>query len=192
MINHIPQLYLSLLRLISALVPSPVRDDWRREWEAEVFARWLQLTEWGQLNLRNKLELTGRIAGATRDAVSFQPPLSSLALLNILVALLVGFGAAQSFEIRSLRDGTWQMFVVSSVGIIVSLLFIASAVAMFRRWQNGRGLIVVTGVLSILLHVYGALPPHRTIGYLAVLVGAGYGLLMLVAFERQRRNNLIA
>jgi len=49
---------------------------------------------------------------------------------------------------------------------------------------------MATGFLSILLHVYGALPPHRHIGYLALLVGAGYGLVMLLGFEWQRRRNL--
>jgi hypothetical protein len=45
--------------------------------------------------------------------------------------------------------------------------------------------------LSILFHVYGALSPHRNIGYVAVVVGAGYGLLMLVTFEWQRRRKLV-
>jgi hypothetical protein len=61
---------------------------------------------------------------------------------------------------------------------------------MLRHWRAVRRLMMATGFLSILLHVYGALPPHRNIGYLALLVGAGYGLVMLLGFEWQRRRNL--
>jgi len=60
-----------------------------------------------------------------------------------------------------------------------------------RQWRAARRLIIVTGLLSILVHVYGALPPHRNMGYVALLVGAGYGLLMLLGFEWQRRRDLL-
>jgi hypothetical protein len=67
-----------------------------------------------------------------------------------------------------------------------------SGIAMLRRWPVARRLVFATSTLSILLHVYGALPPHRNMGYVALLVGAGYGLLMLLGFEWTRRRNLIS
>jgi hypothetical protein len=37
----------------------------------------------------------------------------------------------------------------------------------------------VAAVLSIVFHVYAACPPHRNVGILVLLAGAGYGLLLL-------------
>jgi hypothetical protein len=53
-------------------------------------------------------------------------------------------------------------------------------------------LIIVTGTLSILVYVYGALPPHRNMGILVLIVGAGYGLLMLVVFEWNQKRTLVS
>jgi len=44
----------------------------------------------------------------------------------------------------------------------------------------------------MVVHVYGSLPPHRIMSYPALLVVAGYGLLMLLVFEWSRRRNLIS
>ena len=33
-------------------------------------------------------------------------------------------------------------------------------------------------------HVYGALPPHRNMGYLALLIGAGYAVVMIAVYQR--------
>jgi len=74
----------------------------------------------------------------------------------------------------------------------VSVLFIISAIAMLRQWPAVRRLVVLTGVLSILIHIYGALPPHRNMGYLALLIGAGYALLMMLAYHRNSRRDPIA
>ena len=134
------------------------------------------------------------IAGATRDVASFQQDRTCLILvtLNILVALALGYGAVQEFVVRGILDGEVQPFLLSSVAIVVSVLFIGSAIAMLRSWIAARVLALITGVLSIALHVYGALPPHRNMGYVALFVGAGYGLLMLLAFEWRRRSGRFA
>jgi hypothetical protein len=42
-----------------------------------------------------------------------------------------------------------------------------------------RALTVVAALLSIVFHVYAACPPHRNVGILVLLVGVGYGLLLL-------------
>jgi hypothetical protein len=51
---------------------------------------------------------------------------------------------------------------------------------MWRKWPSARRLAIVTAVSSILFHVYLALPPHRNVGSVALVVGAGYGLVLLV------------
>ena len=185
-----------LLRLIwatSLLVPGEFRSEWRREWEAEVVSRWLLLEKWERLDGQSKLDLLKRVRGALRDVVWFQQRRTRLLLvtLNLLVAALTGFGALQEFIVGGILAGKTQLFLLSLAGIVVSVLFMTSGIAILRQWQKARRLVLATGVLSMLVHVYGALPPHRIMGYVALLVGAGYGLLMLLAFERNRKRNLV-
>jgi len=189
-----PGIYLWIIKAISLLVPKESRIEWRREWDAEIVSRWLLLNEWERLNAHTKLDLFKRVQGSFLDVLSFQQRRTSLMLvaLNLLVALLTGFGALQHFIVQGIRDRQMQPLLFSLVAILVSILFITSGIAMLRRWPTVRRLIVLTGTLSILLHVYGALPPHRNMGFLALIVGAGYGLVMLVAFEWQGKRNLLS
>src|SRR5688572_15024972 len=103
-----------------------------------------------------------------------------LAILNFLIALMLGFGAAQEFIVRGLQGREAQPFFIGLAGIAVSVLFIASGVAMLRKWPNARRLVIITAVASILFHVYAALPPHRNVGLPALIIGAGYGLVLLL------------
>jgi hypothetical protein len=188
-----PRISLGIIRVMSLLVPANARRDWRREWEAELINRWLLCEEWQQSTLRMRSDLLKRSGGALFDVLWFQERRARLLFvtLNILVAGLTGFGAVQEFFVRVFLKPETQPFLVSLAGITVSVLFVISGFALAREWRNTRRLIIGTGVLSILLHVYGALPPHRNMGYVALLLGAGYGLLMLVAFEWQRRRKLV-
>jgi hypothetical protein len=189
-----PGIYVRLIRAISLLVPGQFRSEWRREWEAEIVCRWLLLQEWERLNAQSKLDLLKRIQGAFLDVLWFQERRTSLMLvtLNMLIALLTGFGAWQEFIIRGILYRQMQPFLISLVGIIVSILFVTSGIAILRRWPTVRRLIVLTGALSILFHVYAALPPHRNVGPVALIVGAGYGLVMLVVFEWNGKRNMVS
>jgi hypothetical protein len=189
-----PAIYLRLIRAIALLMPKQFRSDWRREWEAEVINHWMLLEKWEKLNAKSKFDLLKRVQGAFRDVVWFQQRRTSLMLvtLNLVVALLTGFGALQEFIISGLFGRKVQPFLVSLIGIIVSVLFATSGIAMLRRWATTRRLIIVTGTLSILLHVYGALPPHPNMGIIVLIVGAGYGLLMLLVFEWNQKRNLVS
>ena len=187
-----PRISLGIIRAMSLLVPSGARRDWRQEWEAEVINRWLLREKWNQSALRMQSDLLKRIGGALFDVLWFQERRTRLLLvtLNMLVAGLTGFGALQELLAGGLFNRKAETVLLSLAAVFISLLFIISGVAMLRHWRRVRRLIMATGLLSILLHVYGSLPPHRTIGYLALLVGAGYGLLMLLGFEWQRRRDL--
>ena len=188
-----PKIYLWMIRAISLLAPKESRRDWRREWEAEIVSRWLLLKEWEILNARSKLDLLKRVRGAFSDALSFQQTRTGLLLvvLNMLVALLTGFGAIQQFIFDGIRKQHLQPLLLSLAAITVSILFITSGIALLRRWPTVRRLITLTGTLSILLHVYGALPPHRNMGFFVLIVGAGYGLVMLAVFRWNERRNLV-
>jgi len=189
-----PGIYLWLIRAISLLLPGPSRSEWRREWDAEIVSRWLLLKKWERLNAHSKLDLFRRVQGALLDAVWFQQSRTRLTLvaLNMLVALLTGFGALQEFIVGGIRYRQLQPFLISLMGIIVSILFVTSGIALLRRWSTVRRLITLTGTLSILLHVYGVLPPHRNMGFFVLIVGAGYGLVMLVVFDWNERRTIVS
>lgn len=189
-----PGIYLWIITAISLLVPRQCRLEWRREWQAEIVSRWLLLKDWERLNAQSKLDLFRRVQGSFWDVLCFQQRRTRLMLvaLNMLVALLTGFGALQHLIIQGTRDRQMQPFLLSLAGIVVSILFVTSGIALLRKWPTVRRLIISTGTLSILLHVYGALPPHRNMGFVALIVGAGYGLLMLVAFEWQGKRNMLS
>jgi hypothetical protein len=189
-----PGIYLWLIRAISLLLPGASRSEWRREWEAEIVSRWLLLKEWKRLNAHSKLDLFRRVQGALLDAVWFQQSRTRLTLvaLNMLVALLTGFGALQEFIVGGIRCRQLQPFLISLAAIVVSILFITSGIALLRQWSTVRRLITVTGTLSILLHIYGVLPPHRNMGFFVLIVGAGYGLVMLIVFEWNGKRRLIS
>ena len=102
------------------------------------------------------------------------------AVLNILIGLLLGFGAAQEFILLGLADRRVQPFFAGLVGMVVSVLFITSGIAMWRKWPSARRLVIITAILSILFHVYAALPPHRNVGPPALIIGVGYGLVLLI------------
>ena len=189
-----PRIYLWMIGTISLLMPKQSRREWRREWDAEILNRWLLLKDWERLNADSKIDLFKRVQGSLLDVLSFQQRRTNLLLvaLNAVVALLTGFGALQQFVISGIQDRQLQPLLLSVVGIIVSVLFITSGIALLRRWSTVRRLIILTGTLSILLHVYGVLPPHRNMGFPVLIVGAGYGLVMLVVFEWNEKRNLVS
>lgn len=188
-----PVFFLHVVRAICLLVPAQNRCEWRQEWEAELIVRWHLLDRWERLNSRTRLDLLRRVAGALTDVLWFQQGRTRLLLviLNMLVAALTALGAGQELIVRGIFARETQPLLLSLAGIIVSLLFLTSAIAMWRRWSAVRCLVIATGAFSILLHVYGAMPPHRNMGYVALVVGAGYGLLMLLLFEWNRRRSFV-
>ena len=102
-----------------------------------------------------------------------------LSLLSILVALFLGFGAAQEFFVRGVEGGEIQPLFIGLVGIAVSVMLATSGIALWRRWPNTRQILIASGISSVLFHVYAALPPHRYVGILALLIGAGFGLVLI-------------
>ncbi len=183
-----PAPYLRFIHAMSLFIPLQSRLEWRLEWEAEIINRWQAIRKQNRLNLKSKLDLLAKVAGAPRDVALFENNRARLLLctLNILVALALGLPAVQEFATGGIHDGKRQLLFLSSAGILVSILFIVSAVAMLREWAGVRSLVFVTGVLSILVHVYGALPPHPIMGYLALLIGAGYAVVMMLVYEKMK------
>ena len=188
-----PEIYLRIIRALSLLAPRHSRLEWSREWEAEIVSRWFLLKEWERLNARSKLDLLRRVQGAFWDVPGLQHSRTSLLLVvfNFLIALFTGFGALQQLAFDGLLKWHLQPFFLSLAAVIVSLLFMTSGIALLRRWPTSPRLITLTGTMSVLLHIYGVLPPHRNMGFFILIVGAGYGLLMMFVFRWSEKRKLV-
>jgi hypothetical protein len=112
-----------------------------------------------------------------------------LAILSILVGLLTGFGAVQELIVPGIIGGGVQPAIIGIIGTVISVLFLISGIAMWRKWPSTRRLVIVTAILSIVFHVYAALPPHRNVGPPALILGAGFGLVLLIATFTSRGKN---
>ena len=109
-----------------------------------------------------------------------------LAIFCILVGLATGFGAVQELIVPGIMGRQVQPAIIGIIGTVISILFLISGIAMWRKWPNTRRLVIVTAILSIVFHVGAALPPHRNVGPPALIIGAGYGLVLLIAMFSSR------
>lgn len=115
-----------------------------------------------------------------------------MAILSILVGLVLGYGAVEELIVRGIRGGEVQPGIVGAVAAVASALLILSGVAQLRRWPNAWRLVLAAALLCVAVHTYGALPPHRNVGPLALLLGTGYGVSLLAVElwkTRTRRND---
>ena len=188
-----PEIYVWTLRAISLLAPKDSRLDWRREWEAEILSHWLLLKKWKRLTAACQLDLFKRVLGSIFDVLCFQRRRVSLVLiaLNTLVSLAIGFGAIQHFIFDGVGERQLQPSLLGLGATFVSIMYLTTGIALFRQWPTEGRLINLTGMLSILLHVYGVLPPHRNMGFFVLMLGAGYGLLMVIVFWWNEKRNLV-
>jgi hypothetical protein len=101
------------------------------------------------------------------------------AALGILMAALLGFGAVEELIVRGVRGGEVQPLVVGLAGALVSLLLALATVALWRQHTEARGLAIVAALAAIAFHGYAAMPPHRNVGLLVLVVAAAYGAVLL-------------
>jgi len=113
-----------------------------------------------------------------------------LAILSILVGLLTGFGALPELIVPGIIDHRVQPAIIGSIGTVISVMFVISGIALGRKWPSARRLAIVTSVLSIVFHIYAALPPHRNVGPPALILGAGFGLVLLIVMLKSRGNTV--
>jgi hypothetical protein len=111
-----------------------------------------------------------------------------MAFASILVGLILGFGAVQELYERGIVGGLLQPAIMGALGAGTSILLIWSGVARLRRRANRDGIAVVAAGLTIVVHVYGMLPPHHNVGFLAAAIAIGYGFLLFAASLHSRWN----
>ena len=114
-------------------------------------------------------------------------------ITTVVVALLLGFGGLQELFVRGIWNGERQPLLVGATGALVAALLLLSALAMWRRWTAWPRLAAIAGALSVAFHVYGALPPERNVGMLALALGVGIGVVLLAQAlrSRERRPHLV-
>jgi hypothetical protein len=112
-----------------------------------------------------------------------------LAVLCFLVALLTGFGAVPELIVGGIIDHEVYPAIIGAIGTVISVMFLVTGIAMLRKWPSTRRLTIVTAILSIVFHVYAALPPHRAVGAPALIIGAGFGLVLLIVMFTSKRKS---
>jgi len=110
--------------------------------------------------------------------------MSVVAVLGLLLALLLGKAGFDEMLVLGIRAGQIQPLWAGIIGMTVSALVGVAGIALWRRWPHARRVASVAGVLSILFHTYGALPPHRNVGIIGAVLGVAIGVVLLVAARR--------
>ena len=106
-------------------------------------------------------------------------------------ALALGGGAVQEFIVPGLRGGQTQALLVGLAGIVVALLCLSAVWLLWKESAVARKLAAVSGALAIVFHASAALPPHRNVGILALLMGVAVGVLLLLEAGTARHTGII-
>ena len=113
-----------------------------------------------------------------------------LPITTAVIGFLLGLGGLQELFVRGIWNGERQPLLVGAAGALVSALLLLAALAIWRRWSHWPRIAMLAGALSIVFHVYGALPPERYVGLLAMTLGVGIGVALLAYTIRRRESSL--
>jgi hypothetical protein len=109
-----------------------------------------------------------------------------LPIATAVIGFLLGLGGLQELFVRGIWNGELQPLLIGAFGALVSAMLLVAALAMWRKWSQRPRIAAIAGALSIAFHVYGALPPERNVGLLAMTLGVGIGIALLVYAIRRR------
>ncbi len=101
------------------------------------------------------------------------------AVVGVLVAAFLGFGAVEELIVRGVRGGEVQPLIVGLLGAVVSVLLALASLALWRRHTRARRLAIVAAIAAMTFHAYAALPPHRNAGFLVLIVAGAYAVTLL-------------
>src|SRR5215216_6613231 len=102
-----------------------------------------------------------------------------LPITTAVIGLLLGAGGLQELFVRDVWYGEREPLLIGAAGALVSALLLLAALPIWRHWAVWPKLASLAGALSIVVHVYGALPPGRTVGLLAMAFGVGIGIALI-------------
>ena len=109
-----------------------------------------------------------------------------LPLTTAVIGFLLGLGGLRELLVDGIWMGQFQPLLVGAAGALVSLLLLLAALAIWLRWSRWPRLATCAGAVSIVFHLYAALPPARNVGLLAMAMGVGVGAALLAHVRRQR------
>ena len=133
------------------------------------------------------------VATLTQATIAMRPvhsEVSVLPLTTAVIGFLLGLGGLREFLVRGIWYGQLQPLLVGAAGALVSSMLLLAAIAIWLQWSRWPRLATLAGALSIVFHVYGALPPGRNVGPLAMTMGVGIGVALLTYVGRHRRVDL--
>jgi hypothetical protein len=100
-----------------------------------------------------------KFSGASRSQ-----EVAVLPLTTAVIGFLLGIGGLRELIV----DGIWyrqlQPLLVGAAGALVSSLILLAALAIWLRWTNWPRIATYAGALSIVFHLYAALPPQHNVG----------------------------
>ena len=114
------------------------------------------------------------------------PPAPALTFV-ILVGIALAFGAANELWFVTTRGGPTLWLVTGVLGLIVSGLIVASAVALWRNIRNARQLAIATTVLTLAFCAFVMMPGNRIVGMAALLLSVLASAVL--AWIARRRTN---
>jgi hypothetical protein len=126
---------------------------------------------------------------AIREDVGANHPLpeaSLLSLVTALIGMLLGFGGLKELFVRGILYRELQPLLVGATGALVGALLLLAALAHWRRWSLWPRLAIASGSASVMFHLYASMPPERNVGVLAMLLGVGIGIALIVRASRER------
>jgi hypothetical protein len=95
----------------------------------------------------------------------------AVAVLAVVAGIVLGIAGLQELYFRGIVNNEPYPFLMGALGMATSLLFIAAGVGIMRGWPQRRNLMLVAAWLNVLFLGYGALPPTRTVGWNALILG---------------------
>ena len=95
----------------------------------------------------------------------------TVAVFAVVAGVVLGIAGLQELYFRGIVNNEPYPFLMGALGMATSLLLIAAGVGIMRGWHQRRNLMLVAAWLNVLFLGYGALPPTRTVGWNALILG---------------------
>ena len=111
-------------------------------------------------------------------------------VLSVLIALALGFGAVQELVARGIRNGEMQPLAIGGLGTLVTVVALWAVIALWKKHANAGSYAFIAAGSVLAFHVYSALPPHRNVGLLALLLAIALAAMLLAAGLKARRLTL--